>query len=105
MHRLGQESAQPACRRGRNGARDPADLRAGRLRRHRARRGRAGEAPLGRGGGSSEEVEYARECPSRLEGVMNITLWILQVLLALAFLAHGLLFLSPPPEIAVQMNA
>ena len=36
---------------------------------------------------------------------MNITLWILQVLLALAFLAHGLLFLSPPPEIAVQMNA
>jgi hypothetical protein len=36
---------------------------------------------------------------------MNITLWILQVLLALAFLAHGLLFLSPPPDIAVQMNA
>jgi len=36
---------------------------------------------------------------------MNITLWILQVLLALAFLAHGILFLSPPPEIAVQMNA
>lgn len=36
---------------------------------------------------------------------MNIVLWVLQVLLALAFLAHGLLFLSPPPEIAVQMNA
>ena len=36
---------------------------------------------------------------------MNITLWILQVLLALAFLAHGLLFLAPPPDIAVQMNA
>jgi putative oxidoreductase len=36
---------------------------------------------------------------------MNITLWILQVLLALAFLAHGLLFLSPPPDIAVLMNA
>jgi hypothetical protein len=36
---------------------------------------------------------------------MNITLWILQVLLALAFLAHGILFLAPPPEIAVQMNA
>ena len=36
---------------------------------------------------------------------MNITLWILQVLLALAFLAHGLLFLAPPPEVAVQMNA
>ena len=36
---------------------------------------------------------------------MNIVLWILQVLLALAFLAHGWMFLFPPPEIAVQMNA
>ena len=36
---------------------------------------------------------------------MNIVLWILQVLLALAFLAHGWLFLWPPPEIAAQMNA
>ena len=36
---------------------------------------------------------------------MNIVLWILQVLLALAFLAHGWLFLAPPPEIAAQMNA
>jgi hypothetical protein len=36
---------------------------------------------------------------------MNITLWILQVLLALAFLAHGVMMLAPPPEIAVQMNA
>jgi uncharacterized membrane protein YphA (DoxX/SURF4 family) len=36
---------------------------------------------------------------------MNITLWILQVLLAAAFLAHGLLFLFPPADIAVQMNA
>ena len=36
---------------------------------------------------------------------MNITLWIVQVLLALAFLAHGLMFLAPPPEIAVQMDA
>ena len=36
---------------------------------------------------------------------MNIVLWVLQVLLALAFLAHGLLFLSPPPDIAAQMNA
>jgi hypothetical protein len=35
---------------------------------------------------------------------MNALLWILQVLLAAAFFAHGLLFLSPPPEIAVQMN-
>jgi uncharacterized membrane protein YphA (DoxX/SURF4 family) len=36
---------------------------------------------------------------------MNITLWILQVLLALVFLAHGLMFLAPPPDIAVLMNA
>ena len=36
---------------------------------------------------------------------MNIALWVLQVLLAAAFLAHGLLFLVPPPEVAVQMNA
>jgi putative oxidoreductase len=36
---------------------------------------------------------------------MNIVLWVLQVLLAAAFLAHGWLFLSPPPAIAVQMNA
>ena len=35
---------------------------------------------------------------------MNIVLWILQVLLALAFLAHGIMFLAPPPDIAVLMN-
>jgi hypothetical protein len=36
---------------------------------------------------------------------MNIVLWVLQVLLAAAFFAHGWLFLLPPPEIAEQMNA
>ncbi len=36
---------------------------------------------------------------------MNVVLWILQALLALVFLAHGLMFLMPPPEIAAQMNA
>jgi uncharacterized membrane protein YphA (DoxX/SURF4 family) len=36
---------------------------------------------------------------------MNIVLWILQVLLALAFLANGIMFLAPPPDIAVLMNA
>jgi hypothetical protein len=36
---------------------------------------------------------------------MNIALWTVQVLLAVAFLAHGWLFLSPPPEVAVLMNA
>jgi uncharacterized membrane protein YphA (DoxX/SURF4 family) len=36
---------------------------------------------------------------------MNIVLWVVQVLLAVAFFAHGWLFLSPPPAIAEQMNA
>ena len=36
---------------------------------------------------------------------MNTLLWILQALLAVAFLAHGLLFLSPPAELVDQMNA
>jgi len=36
---------------------------------------------------------------------MNIMLWVLQVLLAVAFFAHGWLFLSPPPEMLDQMNA
>jgi putative oxidoreductase len=36
---------------------------------------------------------------------MNILLWVLQALLAAAFLAHGLLFLVPPPQIAAQINA
>jgi putative oxidoreductase len=36
---------------------------------------------------------------------MNIVTWVLQVLLAVAFLAHGLLFLSPPAELVDQMNA
>lgn len=35
---------------------------------------------------------------------MNITLWVLQVLLALAFFAHGWLMLFPPPEILAMMN-
>ena len=35
---------------------------------------------------------------------MNIALWIVQVLLALAFLAHGWMFLAPPPDIAVLMD-
>jgi uncharacterized membrane protein YphA (DoxX/SURF4 family) len=36
---------------------------------------------------------------------MNSVLWVVQWLLAAAFLAHGWLFLSPPPDIAAQMNA
>ena len=36
---------------------------------------------------------------------MNILLWVLQVLLAVAFFAHGAMFLFPPPAIADMMNA
>jgi len=34
---------------------------------------------------------------------VNILLWVLQVLLAVAFLAHGVLLLMPPPDIAAQL--
>ena len=36
---------------------------------------------------------------------MNILLWALQVLLALAFFAHGCLLLFPPAAVAELMNA
>jgi uncharacterized membrane protein YphA (DoxX/SURF4 family) len=36
---------------------------------------------------------------------VNILLWVLQVLLAAVFLAHGWLLLMPPPDIAAQMVA
>jgi putative oxidoreductase len=36
---------------------------------------------------------------------MNIVLWVLQVLLALAFFAHGCLLLFPPASMVDQMNA
>jgi putative oxidoreductase len=36
---------------------------------------------------------------------MNALLWVLQVLLAVAFLAHGLLMIFPPADVAAQMNA
>ena len=36
---------------------------------------------------------------------MNIFLWILQVLLAVAFLAHGWLLLFPPESMVALMNA
>jgi hypothetical protein len=36
---------------------------------------------------------------------MNTLVWALQVLLAVVFLAHGLLLLFPPAEILAQMNA
>ena len=36
---------------------------------------------------------------------MNILLWVLQVLLAVAFFAHGWMFLFPPASIAELINA
>jgi uncharacterized membrane protein YphA (DoxX/SURF4 family) len=36
---------------------------------------------------------------------MNVLLWVLQALLAVAFLAHGWLFLFPPAEMVDVMNA
>jgi uncharacterized membrane protein YphA (DoxX/SURF4 family) len=36
---------------------------------------------------------------------MIILLWVLQLLLAVAFFAHGLLFLFPPAALVEQMNA
>src|SRR5437773_1753844 len=36
---------------------------------------------------------------------MNVLLWVLQVLLALAFFAHGCLLLFPPPSMVDQINA
>lgn len=35
---------------------------------------------------------------------MNKLLWVLQVLLAVAFVAHGWLFLFPPAEMVAVMN-
>jgi uncharacterized membrane protein YphA (DoxX/SURF4 family) len=36
---------------------------------------------------------------------MNAMLWILQVVLAAAFLAHGFMFLFPPADLVAVMNA
>jgi uncharacterized membrane protein YphA (DoxX/SURF4 family) len=37
--------------------------------------------------------------------MLNISLWVLQFLLAAAFFAHGWLFLFPPATMVEQMNA
>jgi uncharacterized membrane protein YphA (DoxX/SURF4 family) len=34
---------------------------------------------------------------------MNAVLWVLQILLAAAFFAHGMLFLTPPADMVEQM--
>ena len=43
--------------------------------------------------------------PIRRSRAVRVVVWTCQILLALAFLAHGLMMLFPPPEVAVQMNA
>jgi putative oxidoreductase len=40
--------------------------------------------------------------PSR---ALNIALWVLQVLLAAAYVAHGWMMVSPPAELLAMMNA
>jgi hypothetical protein len=55
--------------------------------------------------GLSIRARLDRRVDKEAVDVMNIVVWIVQVLLALAFLAHGWLFLTPPPEVAVRMNA
>jgi putative oxidoreductase len=37
--------------------------------------------------------------------MLNISVWVLQFLLAAAFLAHGWMFLSPPASLVEQINA
>jgi putative oxidoreductase len=37
--------------------------------------------------------------------MLNISVWVLQFVLAAAFLAHGWMFLSPPASLLAQMNA
>jgi len=44
-------------------------------------------------------------CRRKMLPLMNILLWILQVLLAVAFFAHGCLMIFPPASIVDQMNA
>ena len=36
---------------------------------------------------------------------MNVLMWVLQVLLAVAFFAHGLMFLFPPADLVAVMDA
>jgi putative oxidoreductase len=36
---------------------------------------------------------------------MNITLWVLQILLAVVFFAHGWLLVFPPPDMLELMNS
>jgi uncharacterized membrane protein YphA (DoxX/SURF4 family) len=37
--------------------------------------------------------------------IIDVVLWVVQMLLAMAFLAHGLMFLNPPAELVAVMDA
>ena len=41
---------------------------------------------------------------SKRSRALNIALWVLQVLLAAAYVAHGWLMVSPPAELVALMN-
>ena len=43
--------------------------------------------------------------PTVKSGALNIALWVLQVLLAAVYVAHGWLLVSPPAELVALMNA
>ena len=47
----------------------------------------------------------SKDRPTSRFDTMNIVLWVLQGLLAAAFLAHGLFFLSPPAEMVAMLNS
>jgi uncharacterized membrane protein YphA (DoxX/SURF4 family) len=49
-------------------------------------------------------VDTSINSRSRSWKALSITLWVVQVLLALIFLAHGLMMLFPPAELAEIMN-
>lgn len=49
-------------------------------------------------------MTFVAVCGQRRMAI-NVLLWVLQALLAAAFLAHGLMFLFPSPELEVLMDA
>jgi FtsH-binding integral membrane protein len=53
--------------------------------------------------GRNIKTQLQKSTPKQI--VMNIFLWLLQGLLAVAFLAHGWLFLSPPADMVEAMNS
>ena len=47
----------------------------------------------------------SKDRPAIRFDAMSIILWVLQILLAAAFLAHGVFFLAPPAEMMAMLNA